>query len=741
MWAHSDSVSFRCYMLAVLVAAVLPCHAADAEELSKLMAAAEAGSAAGQAKLGYLYYVGKGVQRDPAQAARWFGAAARQGNADACYNLGAMYYTGQDLGQDRGEAMKWFRCAAEQGHLQGSYFLGSSLALAGAESGDAAVATEGIRWLQQAARAGHVRAQVKLADLSSTGTATPVDHETAAYWYDKAARNGDATAQYNLGLMHYAGRGVPANTDFAVYWLQQASARGLQQATESLRDIRAGASQVAVAGQARQGHATPHAGDASALGQAPGAGTDGATGELGDNEGSGSSVQAEQEPARVVSPPLATAVGQAPGAEPGETAATGTNADDIETAATMPASAEPQAAPQRVITPPLAAAPVETPEPASDDATVAEEGASGAAEPEAAATEAPDEPQRVVSPPLATAQDEQVGHDATLAMTEPDLGTEPTAGDGNDYEPLALPYDQPIAVIEEMALLGEPRAQLLLAAYHHTGNKAIQSWELAFVWLKKAAQNGMPMAQRLLGHCYHAGIGTAVDHDESMFWYQIAAAGGNRQAAAVLSRHANLNPDLVHENLYLHMNALAHDKTELLAVAPPVGNHVHSPSTQSMASADLLRARYDFEIGLSYNMAHSPDHNLEVAFSWFLRAAQLGYAPAQHRVGIALAHGRGAEADPQRARTWLRRAANQGHLLAQRSLAALAEQRQDLVTAYAWRSIAALGSEHEDLNGLEQLARRMSPNQIDAARITAEGMLPSPGQDARQPGHGDDGQP
>ena len=689
MWANANCVFFRRCLLAVIVAAVLPCRAAEAEGLAELTEAAEAGSAVDQAKLGYLYYVGKGVAQDPAKAAHWFGAAAKQGHADACYNLGAMYYTGRSLAQDRGEAIKWFRCAAGLSHPQGSYFLGISLI---AESDDAAATAEGLGWLQQAAQLDHIPAQVKLADLARTGTAMPVDYEVAAYWYDQAARNGDATAQYNLGRMYYAGQGVTANTDFAVYWLQQASARGLQQATQSLQDIRANGNQVAAATPAPQDQAMLHAEDGAAPSSAA---TDNAAAPPDGDKAAASpppATQAGHLPERVISPPLAN-VAEAPDSVPNEADAAGAGVTgNTETAATAPAS-EAQSAP-------------------------------------------PPKPGRIVSPPLATAAGPS--QETALAMKDPNPGGwRSLSVEGNGEPEMTLPYGQPIATIEEQALLGEPQAQLLLAAYHHTGNKVIQSWELAVVWLRKAAQSGMPLAQRLLGHYYHAGIGTELDRDESIFWYQIATTGGSKHAAALLSRHARLNPDLVHENLYLHIHALAHDKTELLAVRPPVGNHVHSPSTESMASADLLRARYDFETGLSYNLEHNANHNLGVAFSWFLRAAQLGYAPAQHRVGIAMAHGHGTDADPKRARTWLRRAANQGHLLSQRSLAALAEQQQDLVTAYAWRSIAALGNEREDINGLEQLARRMSPNQIDAARITAEGMLPSSGtaRSENQPKH------
>jgi TPR repeat protein len=56
--------------------------------------AAAQGSDAAQNNLGLLYYNGKGVRKNYAQAAGWFEKAAAQGNVLARYNLGALYYNG-----------------------------------------------------------------------------------------------------------------------------------------------------------------------------------------------------------------------------------------------------------------------------------------------------------------------------------------------------------------------------------------------------------------------------------------------------------------------------------------------------------------------------------------------------------------------------------------------------------------------------------------------------------------------
>lgn len=85
---------------------------------------AAAGHADAQHLLGLMYYMGRGVPRDFAQAFSWHHKAALQGKADAQYVVGAMYYTGNAVAQDRDEATEWFRKAAVQGHGEAQYALG-----------------------------------------------------------------------------------------------------------------------------------------------------------------------------------------------------------------------------------------------------------------------------------------------------------------------------------------------------------------------------------------------------------------------------------------------------------------------------------------------------------------------------------------------------------------------------------------------------------------------------------------
>jgi hypothetical protein len=67
-------------------------HAAAAAEFQKL---AEQGDKKAQAHLGYMYYVGEGVEQDYTQAVKWYKKAAILGDKDSQYNLAVAYAFGE----------------------------------------------------------------------------------------------------------------------------------------------------------------------------------------------------------------------------------------------------------------------------------------------------------------------------------------------------------------------------------------------------------------------------------------------------------------------------------------------------------------------------------------------------------------------------------------------------------------------------------------------------------------------
>src|SRR5262249_26629831 len=83
-------------------------------ETEEIKAKAEAGDAASQYELGTRYQNGDGVEKNYAEAVKWFRKAAEKNYAPAQRDLGESYYYGLGVERDYAEAVKWYRKAAEQ---------------------------------------------------------------------------------------------------------------------------------------------------------------------------------------------------------------------------------------------------------------------------------------------------------------------------------------------------------------------------------------------------------------------------------------------------------------------------------------------------------------------------------------------------------------------------------------------------------------------------------------------------
>jgi len=82
---------------------------------------AEQGDAGAQAKLGKMYLIGLGVDKDEAKGIEWYLKAAEH-DSDAQFWLGRVYDGW--FYNDNKKAMKWYRKAAEQNHAKAQFHLG-----------------------------------------------------------------------------------------------------------------------------------------------------------------------------------------------------------------------------------------------------------------------------------------------------------------------------------------------------------------------------------------------------------------------------------------------------------------------------------------------------------------------------------------------------------------------------------------------------------------------------------------
>jgi TPR repeat protein len=115
-----------------------------------------------------------------------------------------------------------------------------------------------------------------------------------------------------------------------------------------------------------------------------------------------------------------------------------------------------------------------------------------------------------------------------------------------------------------------------------------------------------------------------------------------------------------------------------------------------------------------------------MAMKWYRRAAAQGDAEGQYHLGLALRRGLDGGEDPEASAEWLRKAAEQGHSLAQARLGTCYEDGsgvpRDLARAYAWFDVAATGGAAVAALKRDEVAKRMTPEQVAAARRLAAGI-------------------
>ncbi|MEO1239673.1 MAG: tetratricopeptide repeat protein [Pseudomonadota bacterium] len=115
-------------------------------------------------------------------------------------------------------------------------------------------------------------------------------------------------------------------------------------------------------------------------------------------------------------------------------------------------------------------------------------------------------------------------------------------------------------------------------------------------------------------------------------------------------------------------------------------------------------------------------NEFEAAMAAFLPLARAGNADAEEFIGVMYALGLGVEKDPERAFEWYLRSAMKGHPGAQSGIGwyyelGLGMPAPDLVRAYMWYGLSAIGGDPDAAISIEEVSKKMTREQIDRATI------------------------
>jgi TPR repeat protein len=259
-----------------------------------------------------------------------------------------------------------------------------------------------------------------------------------------------------------------------------------------------------------------------------------------------------------------------------------------------------------------------------------------------------------------------------------------------------------------------------------------QEYGEAFNWIQLAAKQGLSGAEVDLAFLYLNGLGVEKDFDQAAHWYSLAATQGHPDGEYSLGV------------CYLHGEGVEQ-------------NLVFARHWISLALAHGDGARSVNTLGLSYEVGSQKDYT--EALSWYLKAAEMGYAEAQYNVcrvtaqgfanppdfsaairwcstlagsgdewgefgmGRILEEGVGVQPNLTKAAEWYRKSAEQGNPAAQVSLANMYSEgkgtKRDLVKAYMWVAVAGSGKHPEALDYLLSLTPKMTEHQISEAQVLA----------------------
>jgi len=250
----------------------------------------------------------------------------------------------------------------------------------------------------------------------------------------------------------------------------------------------------------------------------------------------------------------------------------------------------------------------------------------------------------------------------------------------------------------------ESDGQFYMGSLYYTGHNVPNDYvirpdyNLARIWLQKAAGKDNAGAEYLMGMLCHYGHGVVQDEQKAAAWYRKAAEHGDDEAQYALG------------NAYYYGSGVTRDYMDA--------------ATWYRRAADLGHLEAQFALGVLYDLGQGVSQDVSGAVYWYRKAAEQGKVEAQYNLGLKYDKGEGVGEDHRQAAAWYKRAAGQGSPDAQFGLAGLfyfgRGVPQDYQEAHFWLSLATASAtagrredfrEFRDVVGAELSAKQRSESE------------------------------
>lgn len=140
-----------------------------------------------------------------------------------------------------------------------------------------------------------------------------------------------------------------------------------------------------------------------------------------------------------------------------------------------------------------------------------------------------------------------------------------------------------------------------------------------------------------------------------------------------------------------------------------------------------------FRLGTLYEKGLGLKKDLDAARSYYLQAAEKGSAKAMHNLAVLDADGGGMGPNYKSASQWFRKAAERGVADSQFNLAILYARgigvEQNLAESYKWFSLAAAQGDTDSARKRDDVAKRLDPQSLAAAKLATQTFTPEPQPD------------
>ena len=196
---------------------------------------AEEGNIDAQLTLGYMYLYGEsGVEKDYAQAFKYYNMAAMQNDSIAINNMGSLYFSGIGTEKSLSKAAQMFEKAAQMGNTEAAVNLAFIYLTKGSSLNNP---REAIQLLKSASEAGNPTAKYLLGYAYFKGLVVDKNYKKAIALIRAAANAHYADAEYMLGYMYLNGQGITKNYGNAVTYFTLAAHQGNVDAMMELGNI------------------------------------------------------------------------------------------------------------------------------------------------------------------------------------------------------------------------------------------------------------------------------------------------------------------------------------------------------------------------------------------------------------------------------------------------------------------------------------------------------------------------